>query len=253
MNITFNNEKTAVVTGGTGGIGSTIAKTLLESGAQVALIDVNADKLQETANQLSIYGTVKGYQLNVTDTSAIPGCIEKIRQEMGEIDVLIQAAGLLRSANGLELQPDEWDMVMNVNARGLFFTMQQVVLQSMKKRGGSIVNFSSMAGIRGMNPAMAAAHYSASKGAVVALAMQAAVEWAQFGVRVNALAPGGVLTPAIEKLPPPPEGAMEAIPLRQLSKPQDIANLAVFLASDHARMNTGQVMVIDGGSSVVGY
>ena len=132
MNIAFN-EKTAVVTGGTGGIGSTIAKTLLESGAQVALIDVNADKLQETANQLSIYGTVKGYQLNVTDTSAIPGCIEKIRQEMGEIDVLIQAAGLLRSADGLELQPDEWDMVMNVNARGLFFTMQQVVLQSMKK------------------------------------------------------------------------------------------------------------------------
>lgn len=171
MNITFNNEKTAVVTGGTGGIGSTIAKTLLESGAQVALIDVNADKLQETANQLSIYGTVKGYQLNVTDTSAIPDCIEKIRQEMGEIDVLIQAAGLLRSADGLKLQPDEWDMVMNVNARGLFFTMQQVVLQSMKKRGGSIVNFSSIAGIRGMNPAMAAAHYSASKGAVAALTM----------------------------------------------------------------------------------
>ena len=104
-----------------------------------------------------------------------------------------------------------------------------------------------------MNPAMAAAHYSASKGAVAALTMQAAVEWAQFDVRVNALAPGGVLTPAIEKLPPPPEGAMEAIPLRQLSKPQDVANLAVFLASDHARMITGQVMVIDGGSSVVGY
>ena len=252
MNITFNG-KTAVVTGGTGGIGSAIAKTLLESGAQVALIDVSVEKLRGMEKQLSAYGTVKSYPLNVTDTSAIPDCIRRIRQEMGEIDVLIQAAGLLRSADGLELQQDEWDMVMNVNARGLFFTMQQVVLQSMKNHGGSIVNFSSMAGIRGMNSAMAAAHYSASKGAVVALTMQAAVEWAQFDVRVNALAPGGVLTPAIEKLPPPPEGAMEAIPLRQLSKPQDVANLAVFLASDHARMITGQVMVIDGGSSVVGY
>lgn len=252
MNITFNG-KTAVVTGGTGGIGSAIAQTLLESGAQVALIDVSVEKLREMETQLSAYGTVKGYPLNVADTSAIPDCIRRIRQEMGEIDVLIQAAGLLRSADGLELQQDKWDTVMNVNARGLFFTMQQVVLQSMKNRGGSIVNFSSMAGIRGMNPAMAAAHYSASKGAVAALTMQAAVEWAQYGVRVNALAPGGVLTPAIEKLPPPPEGAMDAIPLRQLSKPQDVANLAVFLASDHARMITGQIMVIDGGSSVVGY
>lgn len=122
MNITFNG-KTAVVTGGTGGIGSAIAKTLLESGAQVALIDVSVEKLREMEKQLSVYGTVKGYPLNVTDTSAIPDCIRRIRQEMGEIDVLIQAAGLLRSADGLELQQDEWDMVMNVNARGLFFTM----------------------------------------------------------------------------------------------------------------------------------
>ena len=252
MNITFNG-KTAVVTGATGGIGSTIAKTLLESGAQVALIDISPDRLAETQKQLSVYGNVKGYPLNVADTGAIAGCIEQIRQEMGEIDVLIQAAGLLRSADGLELKQDEWDMVMDVNARGLFFVMQQVVLQSMKNHGGSIVNFSSMAGIRGMNPAMAAAHYSASKGAVAALTMQAAVEWAQFGVRVNALAPGGVLTQKNKKLPPPPASAMDAIPLRQLSKPQDVANLAVFLASDWARMITGQVMVIDGGSSVVGY
>ena len=95
MNITFNG-KTAVVTGGTGGIGSAIAKTLLESGAQVALIDVSVEKLREMEKQLSAYGTVKSYPLNVTDTSAIPDCIRRIRQEMGEIDVLIQA-GMAKS------------------------------------------------------------------------------------------------------------------------------------------------------------
>lgn len=130
--------------------------------------------------------------------------------------------------------------------------MQETVRQSMKEHGGAIVNFASMAGIRGMNPAMAAAHYSASKGAVVAMTMQAAAEWGQHQIRVNAVAPGGVLTKAMQQMQFP-ENAFASIPLGRLSLPQDIANAVVFLASDRAAMITGQTLIIDGGSSIVGY
>ena len=150
------------------------------------------------------------------------------------------------------MKPEEWDLMFQINAKGLFFMMQQVVAQSMTKTGGSIVNFSSMAGIRGMRAGMASPHYSASKGAVVAMTRQAATEWAQYQVRCNAVAPGGVMTEAMKKMGFPEE-EMDPIPLRRLSEPKDIANAVVFLASEQAGMITGQTIVIDGGSSVVGY
>lgn len=187
----------------------------------------SAASLDEAVASLARTGVVKGY-------------------------ALVQAAGLMRGGPAVELTESGWDEMLDINARGLFFMMQQVVLQSMSKCGGSIVNFSSMAGIRGMNIPMCSAQYSASKGAVVALTMQGAVEWASNDIRVNAVAPGGVLTPAMQKLGFPPE-AVEPIPLKRLSAPQDVANAVTFLASDAAAMITGQVLVVDGGSSVVGY
>lgn len=244
--------KTTVVTGGAGGIGSACAKTLLESEARVAIVDVAEDSIQQVVEQLSIYGDIKGYVVDITDLDAICLAVRRIRKEMGEIEVLVQTAGLLRGKAGLELLPEEWDLMMSINAKGTFFMMQQVVEQSMKKTGGSIVNFASMAGIRGMRPGMQAAHYSASKGAVVAMTMQAATEWACYGVRVNGVAPEGVRTGAMERMGMSVE-AMEPIPLRRLSEPQDIANGVIFLASDKASMITGQTLVIDGGSSIVGY
>ena len=130
--------------------------------------------------------------------------------------------------------------------------MQQVVAQSMQHRGGAIVNFASMAGIRGMEPPMCSAFYSASKGAVVALTMQAAVEWAPLGIRVNCVAPGGVETPAMRKMGFPPE-VVNPIPMKKLNQPEDVANCVVFLASDKAGTITGQTVIIDGGASVVGH
>jgi NAD(P)-dependent dehydrogenase (short-subunit alcohol dehydrogenase family) len=183
------NGKLAVVTGGARGIGFTCAKTLLESGAKVALVDILAETLAEAEEALSSYGTVKGYVLDVSKVDTIAPVVEQIRADMGEIEVLVQAAGLLLGKPALEITESDWETVMNVNARGLFFMMQQVVSQSMSKVGGSIVNFASMAGIRGMTPPMCSAHYGASKGGVVAMTMQGAVEWAHYGVRVNAVAP----------------------------------------------------------------
>lgn len=250
MNITFHDQL-AVVTGATGGIGYVCAKTLLESGAKVALVDINQEALDRVAGELSEFGTVQGFALNLAEVDSIAPVVTKIREAMGEISVLIQCAGLMGAKPGLEITQADWDKTLNVNSRGLFFMMQQVVAQSMQKSGGSIVNFSSMAGIRGMHPPLASAFYSASKGAVVALTMQAAVEWASFGVRVNCVAPGGVETPAMREMGFPPD-VVDPIPLKKLNQPEDIANCIAFLASDKANTITGQTIIIDGGQSVVG-
>ena len=245
-------EKLPLVTGGAGGIGIACVKNLLTSNAKVAIVDVSDQGLDAVKTELAGLGTFACYKLDISKVETIAPAIEKIRKELGEIEVLVQTAGLLKGQDGLEMKENEWDLMMNINVRGMFFVMQQVVSQSMKQTGGTIVNFASMAGIRGMRAGMASAHYSASKGAVVAMTMQAATEWAEYGVRCNTIAPGGVLTKAMAAMEFP-EGAMDPIPLKKLSKPEDIANSVVFLASDKAAMITGQTLVIDGGSSIVGY
>ena len=170
---------------------------------------------------------------------------------------------------GVDLTPAEWDRVMNTNAKGLFFMMQQCVKQSMIPQNfGAIVNIASMAGIRGMTPPMCSAQYSASKGAVVAVSMQAAVEWASSRIRVNAIAPGGVLSggagvhipkegqpgPGGPGAPGPgPGGPTTGVPTGRLSDPEEIAGMATYLLSEYSENTTGQVIVIDGGSSAVGY
>ncbi len=251
MIIDFQN-KTAVVTGGAGGIGSACVRQLLESHAKVAVLDVFPEAIERIVAENQDKGCIQGYAADISKVETISPVIEKIRSEMGEIEVLVQTAGLLQGKEAFLLEQGEWDRMLNINARGAFFVMQQVVLQSMKKTGGSIVNFASMAGIRGMNAAMASAHYSASKGAVVAMTMQAATEWARYGVRVNAVAPGGVKTKAMAAMEFT-KGAFDPIPLGKLSEPDDIAQCVIFLASDKASMITGQTLVIDGGSSIVGY
>lgn len=251
MNVEFNG-KTAVVTGGAGGIGFFCAKTLLESGAHVVLLGSNPQKLEKAAEDLKAFGSVSWVDADLAKVEAIAPAVEKIVQSFGGIDVLVQCAGLMGGKPGLEITPEEWDRAQDVNARGLFFMMQQVVKQSMAAHGGAIVNFASMAGIRGMHPPLCSAFYSASKGAVVAISMQAAVEWAPLGIRVNCVAPGGVETPAMRKMGFPPE-VVEPIPMKRLCQPEEVADLVAFLSSDKASYITGQTLVIDGGASIVGY
>ena len=230
-------------------------------------------KIQKAAELLSDYD-VKAYALDVSDIEAIPGVIEQIRSDLGEIRFLIQAAGIMAGGAGIDLEPAEWDRVMNTNAKGLFFVMQQCVKQSMlPQKFGAIVNIASMAGIRGMTPPMCSAHYSASKGAVVSVTMQAAVEWAANNIRANVIAPGGVMSGGAgvhlpqEGKPGPggpggpegpggpggPMGPTTGVPTGRLSDPEEIAGMALYLCSEWSENTTGQVIVIDGGSTAVGY
>ncbi len=251
MLVEFQNQ-VAAITGGAGGIGLVCARTFLESGAAVVLLDVNQEALDRAKEQLKPCGSVTTAVVNLAEVDSIAPAVARIVEQCGKIDVLVQCAGLMGGKPGLEITQKDWDRVQDVNARGLFFMMQEVVRQSMAEHGGSIVNFASMAGIRGMTPPMCSAFYSASKGAVVALTMQAAVEWASLGIRVNCVAPGGVETPAMREMGYPPE-VVAPVPMKKLSQPEDIANCVAFLASDKAATLTGQTIVIDGGSSVVGY
>lgn len=259
MNVDFSG-KVAVVTGAGSGIGFTCAKLLAESGATVAMVGRNAAKIQQAAEMLKDSGKVYPYALDISDVASIAGVVEKIRADLGEIRVLIQAAGLMTGGPALELEEAAWDRVLNTNAKGTFFMMQQVVKQSMSQGGGTILNIASMAGVRGMVPPMCSASYSASKGAVVAITMQAASEWGHLGVRVNAIAPGGTAsmnTGVVEAHEGPggnPPPAINYVPTgRVMNTPEEIAYSALFLCSDFAGNTTGQVMIIDGGASMVGY
>lgn len=252
--------KVAVVTGAGSGIGFACADLLAQSGATVAMVGRSAEKIEKAAAMLADSGDVHPYALDVSHPDAIAPVVERIRAELGEIVVLIQAAGVMTGGDALELSAEDFDRVFATNARGCFFMMQQVVKQSMKQHGGAILNIASMAGIRGMVPPMCSAAYSASKGAVVALSMQAASEWGHLGVRVNAVAPGGtasfdtgVTTPHEGPGGNPPP-IMNYVPTgRVMNTPYEIASAALFLCSDWSANTTGQTVVVDGGASIVGY
>lgn len=248
MEIRFDG-KVAIVTGAASGIGYTCAEMLADSGAAVALVGSRLERLQAAEEKLSAKGKVKSFVLDIGKTELIADTIEKIRTDLGEIDLLVQCAVKVLNKPSLEFTAEDWDSTINVNAKGLFFVMQEVVKQSMKMRGGSIVNMSSMAGIRGMSPPLCNALYSAAKGAVISMSRQGATEWADLGVRVNAMAPGGVSVYDRSL----PEFLFPMVPLKRFCTPEEVGAGVLYLLSDHAAAVTGQVMVIDGGASVQGY
>jgi NAD(P)-dependent dehydrogenase (short-subunit alcohol dehydrogenase family) len=191
--------------------------------------------------------------LDVTHVLQIDAVVERIRKEMGEIDVLVCAAGIGPGAKAEDITEAEWDNIFAVNDKGLFFCNRAVAVQSMMPRKtGSIVNMASLTALIGFPPPMCSAHYHASKGGVARLTKAEAIEWASYNIRVNAVAPTAVSTPLINfalEVPEVKNMILNLIPLRRIAKPEDIAAVVCFLTSNYANVITGVVLPVDGGQT----
>jgi 2-deoxy-D-gluconate 3-dehydrogenase len=247
MDVRLDN-KVAIVTGAAGGIGNACAELIAESGAKVALVDKNAETLPGATKRVQAKGTAKGYLQDVTVIPAIAPLVSRIRQELGEIDILVCSAGINIPRLAHEVTEEDWHAVNDVNAKGLFFCNQAVAIQSMiPRKKGSIINMGSQMSLVG---GWKRANYCASKGAVMQLTKAEAVDWAQYNIRINVVAPTFVSTPMTKGMLEDPEFRkyiMDNILYHRLATPEDIAAAVCFLASDEANMITGTVLSVDGG------
>ena len=250
MNITFDG-KVAIVTGAASGIGLACAELLAASGAKVALVDVHSKNLAKATKSVQDKGVARGYQLNVADIPAIGPTVSRIRQDLGEVEILVCSAGTGPPRLAEDVPETEWNITLETNTKGLFFCNQAVAVQSMiPRKTGAIVNIASITGLVGLPIPFMSVPYHASKAGVIGLTREEAIEWARYNIRVNVIAPGFVVTPLTKDMlkdPKPKAQALNLIPLRRFATVDDIAAAVCFLASDAAKMITGVTLPIDGG------
>lgn len=242
----FTN-KTAVVTGGSRGIGLAIATKLAQGGANIAILYVGDESEGIKAKEeLSQYGTkVEQYFCDVSDFEASQKVVEKVIEEFGGIDFLINNAGITRDKLILNMDEKDFDAVIGVNLKGTFNMIKHIYKHFMKKRFGRIVSTSSIVGLNGN---AGQANYSASKAGIIGLTKSVAKELAGRGVTANAVAPGYIGTDMTNVLSDKVKDAMKAqIPAKRIGTPDDVANVVAFLCSDEAAYVTGEVIRVDGG------
>jgi len=238
-------EKTAIITGGSRGIGSSIAKKFASQGCNVAIIDYSGEEnALQIQNECSEYGvTVKAYQCNVASFEQCKETTQQIIKDFGTIDILVNNAGITRDKLVLQMSEEDFESVVDINLKGTFNMIKCCYHTFMKKRYGKIINLSSVAGVMG-NPGQA--NYSASKAGVIGLTKSVAKELASRNVCCNAIAPGFIATNMTESFQDN-EKIVGSIPLKRMGKVEDVANLAAFLADDLSDYITGEVIRIDGG------
>ena len=244
--------RTAVITGAGSGLGRATALRLATEGAAVACLDVAREAAEKTAAEITAAGaTARAYAVDVADPAAVRAAVSAAVHDLGRPSVLVNCAGIGKFANSHEMPFDEWSRIIAVNLTGTFL-MSQAVLPHLLDGGGNIVNVASNAGLMGQ-PYSAA--YCASKGGVVQLTRALADEYLHRGVRVNAVAPGGIATPLQNAFRQLPDGADPKLiaklrtPLGN-SQPEEIAALIAFVASDDGRFMTGSIVSIDGGLTI---
>ena len=243
-------NKIALITGAGRGIGRAIAIALAKEGAEVVInyngSEERAKEVKQTIEENG--GKASIYKCNVSDFTACEAMIKDIVKEYGHLDILVNNAGITKDGLIMKMKEEDFDSVLNVNLKGTFNTIRHSARQMLKQRSGKIINISSVSGILGN---VGQANYAASKAGVIGLTKTMARELGSLGITVNAIAPGFVDTEMTEVLSEEiRENACKQIILGRFGKPEDIANTAVFLASDKADYITGQVISVDGGMNV---
>lgn len=239
--------KTAVVTGGSRGIGRAICIELAKQGANVVVnYSGSEDKAKQVVSEIEQLGAKAiAVQANVADSAAVDSMMKQAIEVFGTLDILVNNAGITRDNLLMRMKEQEWDEVVDTNLKGVFLCTKAVTRQMMKQRAGRIINISSIVGVAG-NPGQA--NYVAAKAGVIGLTKTCAQELASRNILVNAIAPGFITTEMTDNLPEELKEAMlKQIPLAKLGQPEDVAKAVVFFASNQANYITGQTLHIDGG------
>ena len=240
------NDKTAIVTGGSRGIGAAIAEKFASLGANVAIIDIGAPEMSEELKTrlADTYGVkVKVYQCDVSDTISCNETVAQITEDFGSVEILVNNAGITRDNLVVTMEEDDFDKVIDVNLKGCFNMIKACGRGFIRKKYGKIINIASISGLIGL-PGQA--NYSASKAGIIGLTKSVAKELGGKNVCCNAIAPGFIATDMTKDLGSEEE-FLKSIPLKKLGKPEDVANLAAFLADSASDYITGEVIRIDGG------
>ncbi|MBQ9367105.1 MAG: 3-oxoacyl-ACP reductase FabG [Victivallales bacterium] len=234
---------TALVTGGSRGIGFAVAKRLIADGAKVALVSTNMEGAMAAASQLG--DNAKGYACDVSKYDDVQALVTAVLADFGKIDILVNNAGITRDDLLMRMTEEKWDRVLEVNLKGAFNTCKAVMRPMMKARFGRIINISSIVGISG-NPGQT--NYAAAKAGLIGFTKSLAREIASRNITVNAVAPGFVETDMSGALPEKTRNAfIQQVPLARAGKPEDIAGAVAFLTGPDASYITGHVICVDGG------
>ena len=236
--------KTALITGAARGIGKAIALKFAQEGANIAFTDLEVNL--ETEQELAALGVkAKSYASNAADFAQTEQVVAQVKEEFGTIDILVNNAGITKDGLMLRMSEQQWDAVIAVNLKSAFNFVHACVPIMMRQRGGSIINMASVVGVHGN---AGQSNYAASKAGLIALAKSIAQEMGPKGIRANAIAPGFIETAMTAALPDDVrEEWKKKIPLRRGGQVEDIANTALYLASDLSSYVTGQVIQVDGG------
>ncbi len=243
-------NKVCVITGAGGGMGREAAVVFAEEGARVCVADVSVEAAEETVS-LCAEGSAFAHTVDVADEAQVEGMMRATAERFGGIDVLYNNAGISPAddASVLETSVEAWQRVQDVNTRGVFLCCKHGIPHLLERGGGSVINVASFVAILGA--ATSQISYTASKGAVLSLSRELAVQFARQGVRVNALCPGPVETPLLLRIfgddPAAYERRRVHLPMGRLAKPREVVNGALFLASDESSYVNGATFLVDGG------
>lgn len=239
------NGKVAIITGASRGIGRAVALKFAELGADIAVIYAgNEEKAQEVVNKAREYSVrAEAFKCDVSDFSAVKETVEEVKKMLGTVDILVNNAGITKDSLIMSMKEEAFDSVVDINLKGAFNMIRHCCPIFVRKRSGKIINISSVAGLLG-NPGQA--NYSASKAGLIGLTKSVARELASRNVCCNAIAPGFIRTDMTENISSD-NPLMASIPLGRIGLPEEIAELAAFLAQDYANYITGEVIRIDGG------